>query len=112
MRNITQESIRALPIPLPSEEEMQVIVGFLDLAFQEIGQLGAEIDTWCSDVSRSRQATLSAAFSGKLVPQAPNDEPASELLARLRAARAAAPAPKAPRAPRKNARSRQQVAAA
>jgi type I restriction enzyme S subunit len=46
------------------------------------------------------------------VPQAPNDEPASELLARLRAARAAAPAPKAPRAPRKNARSRQQVAAA
>lgn len=35
-----------------------------------------------------RQSILKDAFSGKLVPQDPNDEPAAELLARIKAARA------------------------
>jgi len=35
-----------------------------------------------------RQAILKRAFEGKLVPQDPKDDPASELLARIRAARA------------------------
>jgi type I restriction enzyme S subunit len=34
-----------------------------------------------------RQNILRAAFSGQLVPQDPNDEPASKLLARIRAER-------------------------
>ncbi|HNM44236.1 MAG TPA: restriction endonuclease, partial [Plasticicumulans sp.] len=36
-----------------------------------------------------RQNILRAAFSGQLVPQDPNDEPASVLLERIRAERAA-----------------------
>ncbi len=36
-----------------------------------------------------RQNILRAAFTGQLVPQDPNDEPASVLLARIRAERAA-----------------------
>jgi len=40
--------------------------------------------------SALRQAILHAAFTGRLVPQDPADEPAAALLARLRAAPAAA----------------------
>jgi type I restriction enzyme S subunit len=39
--------------------------------------------------SAQRQNILKAAFSGQLVPQDPNDEPASVLLERIRAERAA-----------------------
>lgn len=41
---------------------------------------------------RLRQSVLKSAFEGKLVPQDPNDEPASALLDRIRAARAEASA--------------------
>jgi type I restriction enzyme S subunit len=44
-----------------------------------------------------RHAILKKAFEGKLVPQDPNDEPASVLLERIRAARAHTPAPRIPR---------------
>ena len=44
-----------------------------------------------------RQNILRAAFSGQLVPQDQNDEPASVLLERIRAERAAQGAVKKPR---------------
>lgn len=39
-----------------------------------------------------RQSILKCAFSGRLVPQDPSDEPADKLLARLRAKSGDAPA--------------------
>jgi type I restriction enzyme S subunit len=55
----------------------------------------AAIDFSLKQSTAQRQNILRAAFSGQLVPQDPKDEPASALLARIRAERAArATAPK------------------
>ncbi|SFU02930.1 type I restriction enzyme, S subunit [Halomonas saccharevitans] len=85
--------IESLVIPLPSLDEVEQVVAAIDEAFSKIGQL----EDWCqTELTRSaalRQSILKDAFAGKLVPQDPADEPASELLARIRAERDAA-APK------------------
>ena len=54
----------------------------------------AKCKTARAKVERLTPAILAKAFRGELVPQDPNDEPASALLARSEAERAAAPARK------------------
>ena len=48
------------------------------------------IDVSLAKAAQLRRSLLAAAFSGRLVPQDPDDEPASVLLDRIRAERAAA----------------------
>lgn len=43
--------------------------------------------SWWFSVIDLRQSILKRAFSGKLIPQDPSDEPASELLARIQTER-------------------------
>ncbi len=64
-------------------------------------RLFATLNRQLARVNATRQSLLREAFSGKLVPQDPNDEPASVLLDRIRAAReAAAKKPKPKRMPK------------
>lgn len=100
--NVNGSKLKALTVPLPPREEQEEICSRLDDIFSQINALEA----WCAtELKRSatlRQSILKAAFSGQLVPQDPSDEPASELLARIRAERAAGDA-----RPRRNGRPRQ-----
>lgn len=79
--------IERLVVPVPSKAELVEICDRLDEAFARM----APIQDWCeNELKRSaalRQSILKDAFSGKLIPQDPSDEPARDLLSRIRAQR-------------------------
>ena len=79
-----------LAFPLPSMAEQVEVVGMLRDATEEIRRQGVAIERALKQSTAQRQNILRAAFAGQLVPQDPNDEPASVLLERIRAGRAAA----------------------
>ena len=75
--------------PLPPLPEQEAIVEIVDRQLSVIERLEAEIDSKLKKAQDLRQAILRHAFTGRLVPQNPNDEPASELLKRIAAEREA-----------------------
>ena len=79
-----------MPIPLPPLAEQRRIVAEVDRRLSVIKQAEAAVEANLTRAERLRQSILKQAFSGKLVPQDPNDEPASVLLERIRAEREAA----------------------
>lgn len=58
-------------------------------AIEAISQQMKSVELALKQSSAQRQNILKAAFSGQLVPQDPNDEPANVLMERIRAERAA-----------------------
>ena len=83
--------IRALHICLAPLEEQAEIVKRVEACISWIDYLASEATSARSLIDRLDQAVLAKAFRGELVPQDPNDEPASVLLERIRAERAAMP---------------------
>lgn len=84
--NITK--LGALPISLPPVAEQKRIVAEVERRLSTLDKLETEVAHGLRRAERLRQSILKRAFEGKLVPQDPNDEPASVLLERIRAARA------------------------
>jgi len=80
-------AIKSLPIPLPPLPVQIEIVRRIETAFAWIDRLAREAQSARRLIERLHQAILSKGFRGELVPQDPNDEPASVLLERNRAER-------------------------
>lgn len=76
-----------IEFPLPPIEEQAAIIEEVDRHFSLIDAAEKAINLSMARASRLRQSILKQAFEGKLVPQDPKDEPASVLLARMRASR-------------------------
>ncbi|HHT9929159.1 TPA: restriction endonuclease subunit S [Legionella pneumophila] len=85
VRHLHLEDIRRLPVPLPSSAEQSAIVQKLEGIFSVIDKNKQVIDNELRRAESLRQSILKKAFTGKLVPQDPSDESASELLGRIRA---------------------------
>lgn len=97
MRNIGQEQIRQIALPLPPQAEISHIISSLEQSFAAINEQSASIKTSLKQSAAQRKNILKTAFSGQLVPQDPNDEPASVLLERIKAERVAKEVTKKPR---------------
>ena len=72
-------------VALPPLEEQRRIVAEIELRLSGIQQAETTVETNLKRVGRLRQSILKQAFSGQLVPQDPDDEPASALLERIKA---------------------------
>jgi len=85
--NLTLEVCRSLPIPLPPKSEQHELVKLTDAGVGSIYEQINAIQISLKQSAAQRKNILKAAFSGQLVPQDPNDEPASVLLERIQAER-------------------------
>lgn len=88
MRNIGQERLRQIPVPLPPASEIEEALRHGSTSLEAAKAQEEAIEVALRQSAAQRKNILKAAFAGQLVPQDPNDEPASELLARIRAERA------------------------
>lgn len=70
-------------IPLPPLAEQQRIVVEIEKYFVLIKQIEQEKKSLQIAIKQAKSKILDLAIHGKLVPQDPNDEPASELLKRI-----------------------------
>jgi len=85
IKHLTSSALNAIFFPIPPLFEQQRIMSRVEELFDQIAaieQNQAGIDTLYDEF---RKRTLTLAIQGKLVPQDPNDEPASVLLERIRA---------------------------
>ena len=81
--NISQTVLKAWPIPIAPLTEQERIVAAIEEAFSKLDAGEAGLRTVRQLLKRMRDAILTAAVTGRLVPQDPTDTPAPKLLAEL-----------------------------
>jgi type I restriction enzyme, S subunit len=89
--NFSLAQAKSLRVPWPSSERRIASVERIEAAFARADRLEVEAIRLSALLDRLESAILAKAFRGELVPQDPNDQPASDLLDRIRAQRASAP---------------------
>jgi type I restriction enzyme S subunit len=86
--HLFQKDIKQFFLSVPSLDEQQEIVRRVEALFALADQIEARYTKAKAHVNKLTQSILAKAFRGELVPQDPNDPPASELLERIKAEKA------------------------
>lgn len=87
LASINLTVLRSFPVPLAPAREQEAIVEAVEEQISIIDHLEADLEAKLKSAHALRQSILRHAFTGQLVPQDPNDEPAAELLKRISAER-------------------------
>lgn len=82
---VNKSKLESVFIPVPPMVEQKRIANTLDTALELIETLEVEKSDILVAINNVKSKILDLAIRGKLVPQDPNDEPASVLLERIRA---------------------------
>ena len=86
LKNIPPFSIlKRYLIPIPPKAEQERILDHIKIILSNINDIDLLAGKLKNDVANAKSKILDLAIRGKLVPQDPNDEPASVLLERIRA---------------------------
>ena len=83
LMTLSANDLHNIPIPLPPLAEQQRIVTEVDRWFALIDQIEQSQSDLQVIIKNTKNKILDLAIHGRLVPQDPNDEPASELLKRI-----------------------------
>ena len=84
VKGISLPDLKSLSFMLPSLPEQEQIVAEIEQRFEKADILEKSIENALESAEKLKQSILKKAFEGKLVPQDPNDEPASVLLDRIK----------------------------
>lgn len=90
VKGVNIGDLRAMPVPIPPRKEQEAIAAEVERQFAVLQSLEAMVDLQVRRGQSLRSSILDRAFSGELVPQDLEDEPASMLLRRMAADRALA----------------------
>lgn len=91
LASISLSKIKMFPVPVPPRALQENLVSAAETRLSILDRSEALIREALAWASSLRRSLLTEAFAGRLVQQDPADEPASELMKRIRAERAAQP---------------------
>ena len=85
MLNLNQTILKSILIPVPPCTEQKRIINAIFDADALLAEIANQSESLVMCVAKTKAKILDLAIQGQLVPQDPNDEPASVLLERIRA---------------------------